>query len=156
MCSKDLTHPLPWNRDKRVGVGIDFGHVKKYPGGYHYGIDMYAPRGEEILAALDGRAISVDEVDDSAYGKNITLDHGDGLFTVYAHMDEIWLLQDEDILVGEVIGICGYTGNTTGGNSPHLHFEVRQGGNDKKFCVDPMLWIKPKPAYYEGAHLRWK
>lgn len=150
-----LAHPCPWNRDKHVGVGIDFGHVRGYPGGFHYGIDFYAPVGEPILAALDGFVIAAEEM--GAYGLCIHLYHEPhDLFTVYGHLSEIGVSVGADVAAGQQIGLCGHTGNTTGGNSPHLHFEVREGSDDKESVIDPMEYITPRPDYYSGAMLRWK
>lgn len=161
MSELEMVHPCPWNRDKGVGWGIGFGYVRGYPGGYHFGLDFYAPTGQPILAAAFGVVHEVDDVDDSAYGKNITLYHGVDaedreIYTVYAHLHEIQVEVDQEVQAGEQIGTCGHTGNTTGGNSPHLHFEVRHGDNAKKFCVDPLEWIKPRPEPYAKAMHRWK
>lgn len=148
---RKMSHPLPWNRDKGVGVGIDFGYVKQYPGGYHNGIDMYAPAGEPILAALTGRVIFAEHTGGD-HGMRVRLDHGDGLVTSYSHLDQIDVEVGDEVEEGHPIGACGHTGTTTGGNSPHLHFMVIVNGE----AVDPMDYISPRPAYYSGAYLRWK
>lgn len=157
----EMVHPCPWNRDKGVGWGIDFGHVKRYPGGYHFGLDFFAPRGKPILAAAFGVVHKVDHIDDSGYGKNITLYHGvdendEEIYTVYAHLDSILVEVEQEVEAGEQIGTCGHTGNTTNGNSNHLHFEVRLGDDTRDCCVDPLEWIKPRPEPFAEAWLRWK
>lgn len=159
-----LTHPCPWNRDKGVGVGIDFGHVRRYPGGYHYGIDLNAPVGEAILAAADGLVILVEGVDVDGlplpreqlgdYGCHVHIYHEQlDLFTVYGHLSYVGVSVGDDVAAGERFASCGNTGNSTG---PHLHFEVREGSDDKLSVVDPMLYIEPRPDYYSGAWLRWR
>lgn len=143
---RDLQHPLPWNRNKGVGVGVDFGLVPRYPGGYHKGIDMHAPVGEPVLAAADGAVTYADDTGGD-YGIKVVIDHGDGLTTTYGHLDELWVQVGDDVEVGDEIGACGNTGNSRG---PHLHFEVAEGGE----LQDPMEWIKPRPSFYGGAWLR--
>jgi murein DD-endopeptidase MepM/ murein hydrolase activator NlpD len=146
MKKKPMRHPLPWNRDARVGVGVDFGRVPRYPGGWHKGIDMHAPVGEGVFAVLDGTVIRAEDTEGD-YGIRVDIDHGDGLVTVYAHLDD-WLVDvGDEVIEGEIIGYCGNTGNSKG---PHLHFEVLLDGE----LQDPMLWIKPRPEYYAAAWLR--
>lgn len=145
---RKMSHPLPWNRDKGVGVGIDFGYVKQYPGGYHNGIDMYAPVGQPVLAALSGRVVYADDTGGD-HGLRVKLDHGGGLETSYSHLDQIDVEVGDEVEEGHPIGACGNTGNSKG---PHVHFMVIQDGT----AVDPMLYIDPRPAYYSGAYLRWR
>lgn len=155
-----MQHPCPWNRDHNVGVGIDFGHVRDYPGGYHYGIDFYAPVGEEILAAAGGTVVYADDTEGD-YGLKVEIDHGGGLFSCYAHLDSILVDVGEVVSAGDLIGTCGNTGNTVKRDDDpdygsHLHFETRQGENDKHHAVDPMALIEPRPKYYSHAKMRWK
>lgn len=147
-----LIHPCPYNRDRRIGVGIDFGHVRQYPGGYHYGIDLNAPVGSPILAAAEGLVIAAERMGD--YGECIHLYHEAlDLFTVYGHLSRILVAVGDTVATGQQIGECGSTGNSSG---PHLHFEVRAGSDDKESVVDPMEYIEPRPDYYSGAYLRWQ
>jgi len=141
--SRELQHPLPYNRDRKIGVGVDFGHVPRYPGGYHKGIDMHAPVGKDVLAAAAGKVVYAADTGGD-YGIKVQIDHGDGLITTYGHLDELYCEVDDEVKAGEDIGACGNTGNSRG---PHLHFEVEQGGQ----LQDPMEWIKPRPKYYSGA-----
>lgn len=147
-----MEHPLPWNRDSGTGVGVDFGHVPRYPGGYHKGIDMHAPEGEDVLAALDGVVIRAEDTrkvegNKGHYGIRVDIDHGGGLVTVYGHLDELFVEVGDEVEAGDIIAACGNTGNS---NGPHLHFEVRQDGE----VQDPMEYIKPQPKYFGGAWLR--
>jgi len=95
----------------------------------HEGIDIDAEIGDPVKAVLDG---NIDEVrQDDYFGNVIMIDHGNQLKTVYAHLGEVKVKVDQQVNQGEIIGLVGNTGVTTGS---HLHFEVRR--NDK--AVDPV------------------
>ncbi|MDQ6422481.1 peptidoglycan DD-metalloendopeptidase family protein [Paenibacillus sp. LHD-117] len=89
----------------------------------HTGIDFGAPSGTPIYAAESGVVI-ISQVW-STYGNCIVIDHGNGLWTLYAHIRNGGLLVDEgdNVKKGQQIAEVGSTGNSTG---PHLHFEVRK------------------------------
>lgn len=101
-----------------------------YSGHGHDGIDIAAPIGTPIHAALDGTVLATgntDLVNDSkgrrcySFGKWVMLIHNDGINTMYAHLSEIDVQQGQSISRGQVIGLSGMTGYATG---PHLHFGV--------------------------------
>ena len=89
-------------------------------GAFHPGIDISAPFGTPVRATADG------EVSGSSmgagYGKEVVLDHGHDLLTVYGHLSAIAVLPGQHVTRGQVIGYVGQTGRATG---PHLHYEVR-------------------------------
>ena len=87
----------------------------------HEGVDMAADRGTPIVATLAGFA---EFKNTGAGGKSVWLTTADGDKFFYAHLDE-WEGESRDVDLGEVIGYVGSTGNAGG---PHLHFEVRPGG----------------------------
>jgi murein DD-endopeptidase MepM/ murein hydrolase activator NlpD len=103
-------------------------------GTMHNGIDFAAPAGTSILAAESGRVITAGWV--SGYGNTVIIDHGNGLWTLYAHArkDGIQVEVGEIIERGQKISEVGKTGNSTG---YHLHFEVRL--NEK--AVDPRDYL---------------
>ena len=88
----------------------------------HTGIDLTAPTGTKIYATGDG-VVSLARFE-RGYGKCVFLDHGYNFETVYAHMSMILVKPGQKIKRGEVIGLVGNTGTSTG---PHLHYEVRKG-----------------------------
>ena len=96
----------------------------------HTGIDISAPRGTPVLAAAPGEVCYVGRW--SSYGKIVEIDHGNGLVTRYAHLDQYTVVQGAKVASGEQIGNVGRTGKTTGA---HLHFETLVNGS----MVDPML-----------------
>lgn len=90
---------------------------------FHNGVDIAAPQGSGIHAALPG---TVSEISNSAiYGNYIILDHGGGFHTVYCHCDTIVAPLGANLRQGELIATVGSTGISTG---PHCHFEIVKDG----------------------------
>ncbi len=93
---------------------------------FHSGIDIAADEGENILCYLDG---TVEKTALSAsYGYYVSVDHGNGLKTLYAHASEILCEKGDKVSKGEIIAKVGSTGRATGS---HLHFEVTLDGSTK-------------------------
>lgn len=89
-------------------------------GAFHAGIDISAPYGTPIRATADGDVSSA--AMGAGYGREIRLDHGHDLSTVYGHLSAIAVLPGQHVIRGQVIGYVGQSGRSTG---PHLHYEVR-------------------------------
>ena len=89
-------------------------------GAFHAGIDISAPNGTPVRATGDGDVTGIDL--GRGYGKEIVIDHGHKVYTVYGHLLSIVALPGEHVIRGQVIGYVGRTGRSTG---PHLHYEVR-------------------------------
>jgi hypothetical protein len=102
----------------------------------HTGYDWAAPAGTPVLAANTGRAALVAE--HFFAGRNVVLDHGLGLFTLYFHLTEARVAPGESVSAGQVIGTVGATGRVTG---PHLHFAVLLNGAR----VDPEALLRLAP-----------
>lgn len=98
----------------------------------HTGIDFAAAIGTKIVAAEWGIVRRAETL--GGYGKTVMIDHGGGLWTLYAHMSQISVSVGETVARGQLIGLVGSTGWSTG---PHLHFEVRDNGTP----VDPLTWL---------------
>ncbi len=90
----------------------------------HNGIDIPAPSGTPIIAAYDGQ-VAWSYYNWSA-GNWVGIDHGDGLYTVYMHMSAMLVSEGQYVKKGDVIGLVGTTGSSTGN---HLHFAVRLDGS---------------------------
>lgn len=88
---------------------------------FHYGIDLAAAEGTEIVAFADGEVFASGE--SSTLGKYIILHHSGGYSTLYAHCSEI-LVTGGSVAMGQVIALVGDTGSATGA---HLHFELQDG-----------------------------
>lgn len=110
------------------------------PGGIgstdHKGIDIGAPSGTAVRAACGG--VVVKSAYHSIRGNYVEIDHGGGVSTLYQHMSERKCDTGDVVSRGDVIGLVGRTGHSTGS---HLHFEVRVDGT----CYDPMQ------IYQEGS-----
>ncbi len=102
-------------------------------GGFHYGLDIAVPEGTRILAAAQGRVVAADWK--GSYGLTVRLDHGNGYETVYAHASQLEVNDGEVVQAGHPIARVGTTGRSTG---PHLHFEVRVGGEPR----DPQNYLQ--------------
>uniref|UniRef100_A0A7C4XFE0 M23ase beta-sheet core domain-containing protein n=1 Tax=candidate division WOR-3 bacterium TaxID=2052148 RepID=A0A7C4XFE0_UNCW3 len=98
----------------------------------HEGIDIVAPAGTPIVAPADGVVKSVDN--QVGFGLTITIDHGYGYSTFYAHCQQVNVEPGQIVKRGDVIGFVGNTGKSTG---PHLHYEIRISD----VPVDPLNYI---------------
>lgn len=134
-----------------------YGGVFFAPDIVHTGVDIDAAEGAPILAAGPGTVISADwglykeapgDISDP-YGKAVVIKHdfgykGKPLYTIYAHMSEIIAVVGQHVETGDVLGLVGATGATTG---PHLHFEVRWGANTFYSTYNPELWTAPPQGW---------
>ncbi|HXE81982.1 MAG TPA: M23 family metallopeptidase [Gemmatimonadales bacterium] len=100
----------------------------------HEGIDVSAPMGMEIEAPASGVITQVSWVE--GYGNMLTIDHGYGLVTRYAHCSKILVVRGQRVKRGQPIAKVGSTGLSTG---PHLHYEVWVNGRP----VNPMKYVLP-------------
>ncbi|ANN80277.1 M23 family metallopeptidase [Bordetella flabilis] len=98
----------------------------------HDGLDFAAPRGTPILAAAGGVVVAAGW--DTGYGNRVEIDHGDGLMSRYAHASEVLVMPGDLVERGQPVARVGSSGVSTG---PHLHFEVRLGGQ----ALDPRLFL---------------
>lgn len=99
---------------------------------FHSGMDFRASTGTPVLAAANGTVTFAGT--NGGYGKMVEVDHGNGLATRYAHLNQILIANGQTISGGQRLGLSGSTGRSTG---PHLHFEVRRSGT----AIDPGRFI---------------
>ncbi|HET9200957.1 MAG TPA: LysM peptidoglycan-binding domain-containing M23 family metallopeptidase [Dehalococcoidia bacterium] len=92
--------------------------------GSHSGIDidLFCNSGATVVAAASGTVIHAGW--DGAYGNSVVIDHGNGLFSRYAHLSSVSVSTGQSVSAGQAIGVSGTTGNA---NGEHLHFEIRSG-----------------------------
>jgi len=113
-----------------------YGHWRRSTG-RHTGIDIANNTGEPIYAADDGIVTHAGCGTSCrrGYGYYVDIDHGDGVATRYGHMSRVIANVGEQVHRGQVVGLIGNTGNSTG---PHLHFEVRINGRH----VNPLPYVQ--------------
>ena len=92
--------------------------------GEHDGIDFMAPIGSAVVASADGTVVSVSK-SGKGPGNVVTIDHGNGYETEYAHLQDIQVSRYRTVKRGDVIGHVGMSGSSY---APHLHYEVRKDG----------------------------
>ena len=130
-----------WNQSlglpAAASMNAIFGTLRSYNGSpynrYHSGVDFAGATGTSVLAAADGRVVLADTL--YIRGNTIVIDHGWGLYTLYAHQNSMLVSLGEMVTSGQTIGTVGSTGRSTG---PHLHWEVWLHGVN----VDPMQWVQ--------------
>lgn len=101
-------------------------------GKVHKGIDIAGNIGDPIKAALDGKVIEA--YYSSSYGNVITIEHGNGIQTLYAHCSKLLAKEGQEVKRGDIIAKIGNTGRSTG---PHLHFELKVNGS----AINPIKYI---------------
>jgi hypothetical protein len=99
----------------------------------HTGLDFRAQMGDPVRATANGKVVSSGW--SGGYGRMVEIDHGNGLSTRYGHLSEIDVKVGDIIKIGQVIGLVGSTGRSTG---PHLHYETRIDGE----AVDPQKFLR--------------
>lgn len=100
----------------------------------HLGLDFAAEIGDTVIAAVDG---VVDKIgfDKTGYGLFLIIKNKEGLESRYGHLSKVLVAENETVVDGAPIALCGNSGNSTG---PHLHFELRYHGR----IVDPAMFFK--------------
>ena len=99
----------------------------------HKGIDFAGKLNTEVYAS--GNGIVKKQGYSSGYGKFIVIDHGHGIKTIYGHLNDTKVKKGDKVLAGQVIGLLGNTGLSTG---PHLHFEIKV----KNKSIDPLKLLQ--------------
>jgi murein DD-endopeptidase MepM/ murein hydrolase activator NlpD len=111
-----------------------YGDQRVYNGkteGVHYGLDLPSPTGTPVPAGADGLVVLARDCYMS--GKTVLLDHGAGVFSASFHLSRIGVEVGQQVDKGQVIGLVGSTGRSTG---PHLHWGIKVDG----------LWVDPRSA----------
>ena len=133
----DLAFILPAEGELggRFGVHRFFNGAPRAP---HAGLDVAVKRGTPIEASAQGKVLAV--ADYFFNGKTIFVDHGNGLITMYCHLERFEVQPGDTVRKGQRIGLAGITGRTSG---PHLHWSVVLNGA----MVDPELFIPAKQLH---------
>ncbi len=138
VCSK-MSRTIFWSGPFEMPVDFEvkspFGLRRFFngkPRSPHSGVDLRAAQGTPVRAANSGRVALVRDCYLS--GKTLVIDHGGGLFTLYAHLSSIKVKEGQEVTRGQVIAISGKSGRATG---PHLHWGVSYMGKR----LDPLSLI---------------
>lgn len=119
----EMTSPFGWREHPVTGAEA-----------FHYGVDIAAEDGTAIACFADGTVGAVGE--STTLGKYLTVNHADGVSTLYAHCSLITAASGAEVSQGQKIAEVGHSGNATG---PHLHFEVHDG----EAYLDPAGYLAP-------------
>lgn len=118
-------------------------YVNNAPTSYrHSGLDIAAPTGTPIAAVNRGKVVLA--MDLITQGNTVVIDHGQGLFSVYFHLDELMTVQNKVVERGETIGTVGTTGFSTG---PHLHLTMSYYRHN----LEPGHFLVGEPITYQNA-----
>lgn len=119
--------PVPSVMGSPFGLQRILNGIPKSP---HGGIDFRSPRGTPVESSGEGRVVFAGDL--YYTGGTVIVDHGGGLFTLYAHLDKILVPErGHEVRRGDIIGTVGSTGRSTG---PHLHWGIKLRGDR----VDPL------------------
>ncbi len=116
----------------------------------HHGVEFQNAFGTPVYAAGDGEVVFADSDKETKfspwtdfYGNVVIIRHANELYTLYAHLSNIFVKAGDKVIIGDMIGEVGDTGAATGS---HLHFEVRTGGDGTDYfsTQNPELWLIPQ------------
>ena len=125
----DFQLPAEGRLASRFGLRRIFNGEARAP---HSGLDVAVPRGRPIKAAAQGKILATGDY--FFNGKTVFIDHGNGLISMYCHLDRIDVQSGDQVTQGQRVGLAGATGRSSG---PHLHWSVVLNGT----MVDPELFL---------------
>jgi murein DD-endopeptidase MepM/ murein hydrolase activator NlpD len=146
MIINDVPFVYPLRGDGTVRISSGYGYRKdpldENKLSYHGGVDLVANTGDPVQATADG-IVEDSENSNPGYGMVVVLKHTFifapmGFETLYGHLSEINVKYGQKVKRGDIVGRVGISGETTG---PHLHYEIRIGGNP----IDPMNFLSSQP-----------
>ena len=127
----DFITPTTGRHSSLFGLRRTFNGEPRAP---HRGLDIAAPRGAPVVAPADGVVTHVGNF--FFNGNTVFVDHGQGLISMFCHLDRIDVAAGEAVAQGKALGVVGMTGRVTG---PHLHWSVFLNATP----VDPALFLSP-------------
>ena len=125
----NFIRPADGRLSSRFGLRRIFNGAPRAP---HSGLDFAAPRGAPVITAASGRVLAIDDY--FFNGKTVFVDHGNGLLSMYCHLDRMDVKPGDTLRKGQRLGLAGATGRASG---PHLHWSVVLNGT----MVDPELFL---------------
>jgi murein DD-endopeptidase MepM/ murein hydrolase activator NlpD len=125
-----LGRPVPGDITSRYGKRVDPIKKKK---AFHSGIDFRGKFGTKIRATADGKVVFAGR--NGSYGNFVKIDHGNGFYSSFAHMQRYLVKKGAKVVRGQTVGLVGSSGRSTG---PHLHYEIKHKGK----TVNPYKFMK--------------
>lgn len=126
---------MPWQSDMLIsgfGLRVNPFHKGLYN---HPGVDIAMPRGTPVIATGPGRVAQLKRSDlQAGYGNYVEIDHGEGMATRYAHLEEIVVHYGARVKKGDTIATVGTSGGSV---APHVHYEILQDGKN----LDPITFM---------------
>lgn len=114
--------------DPKFRLGDGFGYREIHPvlgtPQWHYGQDFEVPYGTRVYATGDGKIIE-SGYNSGGFGNVVMIDHGNGLVSIYGHLSKINVPEGVNVKRGDLIGLSGSTGTSSG---PHLHYQINKSG----------------------------
>jgi murein DD-endopeptidase MepM/ murein hydrolase activator NlpD len=134
-----FVRPVPGQSTSIFGTRRVFNGRPRDP---HSGLDLRAATGSPVKASGPGRVVLARDLYYS--GNTVLIDHGGGLFTIYAHLSEFRVEEGQPAVAGQIIALSGATGRVTG---PHLHWGAKIADRpfDPTALLDPALWSGTSP-----------
>lgn len=154
-----MRRPIPQGNTTWVDRSYPYGGTRGGELATHSGVEFYNPQGVPVLAVADGTVIHAGDDQwlmpgpiNNYYGFLVIIQHdfvspeGEPVYSVYGHIADWTVETGQRVSAGDQVGIVGSTGVALG---PHLHFEVRVGGDPFRFAStrNPELWIYPYNGY---------
>ncbi|QLE73314.1 M23 family peptidase [Streptomyces rectiverticillatus] len=124
-------------------IGQPFGKAGKMWAAKHSGQDLVVASGTPVMSVHGGTVVKAGPNgggDGPAYGNAIVIKHDDNTYSQYAHLSQVKVSVGQSVSTGQVIGLSGSTGNSSG---PHLHFEIRTTPNYGT-AIEPVGFLKAR------------
>uniref|UniRef100_A0A7C4XUF0 M23 family metallopeptidase n=1 Tax=candidate division WOR-3 bacterium TaxID=2052148 RepID=A0A7C4XUF0_UNCW3 len=143
LCNGDFIWPCAGSITSLYGMARRYNkNLDKWS---HKAIDIANAIGTKVCAANTGIVVMVEELE--AHGKSIVIAHGQGIHTVYLHLNKIYVAKGDTVKKGQEIGELGKTGMCTG---PNLHFQIMVN----RIPTDPRCWIPGAKELKKGDFVR--
>ncbi len=141
----DILRRTPLGRPLSGAISSHFGEREdpiNGKGAFHAGVDLQARRGDKIMATADGTVIRANTNGD--FGRFIEIRHGNGFTTHFAHLQKFKVKKGDKVKRGQVIGLVGTSGRSTGA---HLHYELCLNGK----LINPETFMQTAKLFKAGA-----
>jgi murein DD-endopeptidase MepM/ murein hydrolase activator NlpD len=126
--------------------------------GIHGALDLNGALGETVHAVANGKVIVAARSDWGKLGRTVVIDHRDGGYTVYGHLNTVEIAANSSVTAGQIIGTIGYSGNAASLRakhlSPHLHFAYFRTVTDVNGRVAPLARIRESGEGVRAAYTR--